>query len=106
MSGMYNAPAASQRPVVNSGRLWSGGLATALVAALIAVVGILLARGLFDVPMDNFALARIREALHSGRPLGPEEFVLDMEKRCGRRCWTRKARAASQQRTEQVRNGV
>ena len=51
MSGMYNAPAASQRPVVNAGRLWSGGLATALVAALVAVVGILLARGLFDVPI-------------------------------------------------------
>src|SRR3954468_8304859 len=51
MSGMNNAPAAPQRPAVNSGRLWSGGLATALVAALIAVVGILLTRGLFGVPI-------------------------------------------------------
>jgi hypothetical protein len=51
MTGMYNSPAVPQRPVVNSGRLWSGGLATALVAALIAVVGILLTRGLFDVPI-------------------------------------------------------
>lgn len=30
-------------------RLWSGGVATAVVAALIAVVGILVARGLLDV---------------------------------------------------------
>lgn len=33
------------------GRLWSGGGATAVIAALIAVVGIFLARGLFDVPV-------------------------------------------------------
>ena len=33
------------------GRLWSGGAATAVIAALIAVVGIFLARGLFDVPV-------------------------------------------------------
>ncbi|MFL6118081.1 DUF6069 family protein [Actinophytocola sp.] len=32
-------------------RLWSGGAATAVVAALTAVVGILLARGVFDVPV-------------------------------------------------------
>jgi hypothetical protein len=30
-------------------RLWAGGAATALVAALVAVVGLLIARGLFDV---------------------------------------------------------
>jgi hypothetical protein len=39
------------RPIVNGGRLWAGGAATALVAALIAIVGILLTRGLFDVPI-------------------------------------------------------
>jgi hypothetical protein len=33
----------------DTGRLWAGGLATASVAALVAVVGILIARGLFDV---------------------------------------------------------
>jgi uncharacterized protein DUF6069 len=32
-------------------RLWSGGVATAVVAALIAVVGILLCRGVLDVPV-------------------------------------------------------
>ena len=36
---------------IRADRLWAGGLATAVVAALIAVVGILLARGVFDVPV-------------------------------------------------------
>ncbi|GAB3563177.1 DUF6069 family protein [Amycolatopsis endophytica] len=31
------------------GRLWAGGVATAVVAALVAVVGLLISRGLFDV---------------------------------------------------------
>jgi Family of unknown function (DUF6069) len=34
---------------VDAGRLWMGGVATAAVAALVAVVGVLIARGLFDV---------------------------------------------------------
>ena len=45
----YNAPSESTRPTLNAGRLWAGGLATAAVAALIAIVGILLGRGLFDI---------------------------------------------------------
>ena len=36
---------------VDAGRLWTGGLATALVAALVTLVGVLIARGLFDVPV-------------------------------------------------------
>jgi hypothetical protein len=36
-------------PTVNAGKLWAGGAATAAVAALIAVAGILLGRGLFDI---------------------------------------------------------
>ena len=40
-----------RRPQVDAARLWTGGLATALVAALVAVVGVLIARGLFDVPV-------------------------------------------------------
>ncbi|HET6297169.1 MAG TPA: DUF6069 family protein [Kribbella sp.] len=36
---------------VAGGRLWAGGVATAVVSALIALVGILLARGIFDVPV-------------------------------------------------------
>jgi hypothetical protein len=50
MTGTY-ASGGSSRPPLNAGRLWAGGLATALVAALIAAVGILLTRGLFDVPI-------------------------------------------------------
>jgi Family of unknown function (DUF6069) len=38
-------------PAVDAGRLWAGGLATALVAALVVVVGILIARGIFGVPV-------------------------------------------------------
>lgn len=41
-------PEAAQ-PVLNAGRLWVGGLATALVAALIATAGILIGRGVFGV---------------------------------------------------------
>jgi Family of unknown function (DUF6069) len=36
---------------VDARRLWTGGMATAMVAALAAVVGVLIARGLFDVPV-------------------------------------------------------
>lgn len=43
------AGAADTTPQVNAGKLWAGGLATAVVAALVAFVGILLARGVFDV---------------------------------------------------------
>jgi len=37
--------------VVDAGRLWAGGFATALVAALIAVAGILIARGVLKIPV-------------------------------------------------------
>ena len=48
----YEDPASSRpRPKVDAGRLWTGGVATAAVAALVAVVGVLIARGLFDVPL-------------------------------------------------------
>jgi uncharacterized protein DUF6069 len=36
---------------LNAGRLWTGGVATAVVAALVALVGVLIARGLLDVPV-------------------------------------------------------
>jgi hypothetical protein len=48
MSNVYRPPTPPQ-PVLNAGRLWAGGAATAVVAALIAVVGILIGRGIFDV---------------------------------------------------------
>jgi hypothetical protein len=44
-------PAQGGAHAVAGGRLWAGGLATAVVAALIAIAGILLARGVFDVPV-------------------------------------------------------
>ena len=41
----------ADRPPVDATRLWVGGLATALVAALIALVGVLVARALLRVPL-------------------------------------------------------
>jgi uncharacterized protein YhhL (DUF1145 family) len=38
-------------PQVNAQKLWAGGAASAVVAALVALVGILVFRGLFDVPV-------------------------------------------------------
>jgi hypothetical protein len=42
---------AERRPDVVEGRLWAGGLATAVVAALVAAVVLLVARGVFGVPV-------------------------------------------------------
>jgi hypothetical protein len=39
------------RPKVYAGQLWAGGVATAIVAALVAVVGILVCRWLFGIPI-------------------------------------------------------
>ncbi|HEY2505361.1 MAG TPA: DUF6069 family protein [Streptosporangiaceae bacterium] len=41
----------SARPQVDAGRLWAGGVATAVVAALIALVGVLVCRWLFQIPL-------------------------------------------------------
>lgn len=38
-------------PVLNASRLWSGGVATAVVAALIVVVGVVIARGILGIPV-------------------------------------------------------
>ncbi|MFC5187518.1 DUF6069 family protein [Actinomadura harenae] len=43
-------PAAS-RARLRPGRLWAGGLATAVVAALVVVVGVLLVRGVLNIPV-------------------------------------------------------
>lgn len=48
---VHPQPAQGDAKVVAAGRLWAGGAATAVVAALIAIVGIMLARGVFDVPV-------------------------------------------------------
>jgi uncharacterized protein DUF6069 len=42
---------AGEPPVVDVNRLWGGGLATAAVACLVAFVGVLIARGVFDVEL-------------------------------------------------------
>jgi hypothetical protein len=39
------------RPGVDAGRLWAGGVATAVVAALVALLGVLLAQGALDIAM-------------------------------------------------------
>jgi len=49
MHGSYEPPPARSRPGVDAGRLWAGGLATAVVAALIAVVGVVIGRNIFDI---------------------------------------------------------
>lgn len=43
----------ARRPAgrLDPGRLWAGGFATAVVAALVALVGILIARGVLDIPV-------------------------------------------------------
>ena len=42
---------ASGRPQFSTQTLWAGGLASALVAALIALVGVLIFRGVFNIPL-------------------------------------------------------
>ena len=39
------------RPKVDAGQLWAGGVATAVVAALVALAGILVCRWLFNIPL-------------------------------------------------------
>lgn len=41
----------SSRPVIEGGRLWAGGVATAIVAGLIALVAVLACRWLFNIPL-------------------------------------------------------
>ncbi|HKE97629.1 MAG TPA: DUF6069 family protein [Actinomycetes bacterium] len=48
---MATQPERLPQAVVDAGRLWAGGVVTAIVAALVAVVGVLVARGLLDVPV-------------------------------------------------------
>jgi len=49
--GVPVEPVGRPRRVVDAGKLWAGGFATALVAALIAVAGILIARGVLKIPV-------------------------------------------------------
>jgi hypothetical protein len=54
-------------PVVDATRLWTGGLATAAVAALVALVGTLVVRVLFQIAPVGAAAARaFGDATHTG----------------------------------------
>lgn len=44
-------PSGPVRPVVDAGRLWAGGGATAIVAALVAIVGCVIGEGVLDIAM-------------------------------------------------------
>jgi hypothetical protein len=44
-------PEAAAPRAVDAGRLWAGGAATAVVAALVALVGVLIGEGLLDIDM-------------------------------------------------------
>jgi Family of unknown function (DUF6069) len=46
-----SAPPQPARPRVDAGRLWPGGVATAVVAGLVALVGVLVCRWLFGIPL-------------------------------------------------------
>jgi len=51
MGDAFGAEYGTRRPAVDAGKLWAGGLATALVAALVTVAGVVVSRGLFHVPI-------------------------------------------------------
>jgi hypothetical protein len=49
---MTNPPGGSgTRPKIDASQLWAGGVATAVVAGLVALVGVLVCRWLFSVPI-------------------------------------------------------
>jgi hypothetical protein len=48
-AGYGSGGAPETRPGVDAPRLWAGGVATAVVAALAAIVGLMIARGIFHV---------------------------------------------------------
>ena len=65
--GQQPPPARSEQPTVDAAKLWSGGAATAIVTALIAVVGILIARGVLDI----FILAPSEKGAWDAASAGP-----------------------------------
>jgi len=48
---MPGPPPGPARPGVDAGALWGGGVATAIVAGLVALVGVLACRWLFNIPI-------------------------------------------------------
>jgi hypothetical protein len=49
--GTRSSPPRPSRPQVDAGKLWPGGIAAAVVAALVALVGVLVCRWLFGIPL-------------------------------------------------------
>ena len=49
-------------PTIDAGRLWAGGAATAVVAALVALVGVLVAEGPLDIVMVRPPLIPVGES--------------------------------------------
>lgn len=49
--GYAPEPQPQPQPRLDAGKLWAGGLMTAVIAALTAVVALLLVRGVLDVPV-------------------------------------------------------
>jgi hypothetical protein len=50
---MHASPTRPTRPDVDAGRLWAGGAATAVVAGLVGLVGVLVAQELLDLDMAD-----------------------------------------------------
>jgi Family of unknown function (DUF6069) len=48
---MGDSDPSQSRAVLEAGRLWTGGVATAIVAALVAILGVLLVRGVLKVAL-------------------------------------------------------
>ena len=50
--------------MVDAGRLWAGGMAAAVVAGLVALVGLLVARAVFKLPLlSDLEVRRLRRLL-------------------------------------------
>jgi hypothetical protein len=49
-------------PAIDTGRLWAGGAATAVVAALVALIGVLVAEGPLDIVMVRPPLIPVGES--------------------------------------------
>ncbi|HIW63172.1 MAG TPA: hypothetical protein H9881_11990 [Candidatus Stackebrandtia excrementipullorum] len=47
----FEQPSPRRTVNVNGGRLWAGGVGTAIVVALVIVVGVMLVRGIFQIPV-------------------------------------------------------
>jgi hypothetical protein len=56
-------PGTPAPPAVDAGRLWAGGAATAVVAALVGLVGVLIGEGLLEVDMVEPPLINVGGSL-------------------------------------------